>query len=156
MKYPNELEVRVAGTWVPAGAVHHPAHEGDEMIARFVDPDTGRVMEGSFGADDWRPNEAPGGDEETGVHLDVTGDVASIELRYPPRGEPNGRVSTVQIELEDVRSAWPMRVRYDFERDGWVVLRPRFTAHPDLGCIGDVDEWTEAAFLEAWPDDEAP
>lgn len=112
-RYPGELEVRVMGPaglsdWIPAGAEHHPAHEGDEMIARFVDPDTGLVMVGSFGADNWRPIEAP----PQHVHVYVVGVVHDDSDSHATFSTEEAALAYVFREREGARERDPAPVHY--------------------------------------------
>lgn len=72
--------------------------------------------------------------------------VLCVDLWYP-RNE--GMPDSIQVGLVDVRAADDLLVRYDFERDGWVVLQAsRFSwSDDDTECDPD---WQEVAFLKAW------
>lgn len=69
----------------------------------------------------------------------------SVGLAYP-RCEENP--NEVFIELVDVRAADGILIRYDFQRDGWVILQAsRFEWEEDE----EIDEdWQEVAFIQAW------
>lgn len=77
-------------------------------------------------------------DEEKVVH---------VEIEYPR----NQLVDTVEVGLCDVRAADNIRVKYDFERDGWVILQPR-AYHPKIedDSYDYAEEWIESAFCQAW------
>lgn len=96
--------------------------------------------------------------EQGGKHLKINGtypgrqnntfirnNVLSVELYYPR----NSPVKIVEIGLTDVRAADSIRVKYDFERDGWVIEQASI-----FEWEGDDDEleadWQEVAFVEAW------
>jgi hypothetical protein len=73
--------------------------------------------------------------------------VMRVELFYP-RVE-DSEFDTVEIELIDVRAADSIRVRYDFERNGWAILQASIFewSTDDEEC----DEgWTEVAFTPAF------
>lgn len=78
-----------------------------------------------------------------------------LEINYPRRNE----IDTVEIGLCDVRSSDNIRIKYDFERDGWIILQPR-GYHPKLSenSYDYAEEWIESAFCPAWkydlPEDE--
>lgn len=65
-----------------------------------------------------------------------------VDLFYPR--EP-GHAHTIEIGLTDVRAADPIRVTYDFDRDGWSILQ----ANRNVDA-GDPDQWYEVAFTKAW------
>lgn len=68
-----------------------------------------------------------------------------VEMFYPRQeDEPN----CVEIDLIDVRASDGIRVRYDFERDGWVIEQPtkfewKVDEQVDFG-------WKESAFVPSW------
>jgi len=70
--------------------------------------------------------------------------VQCIDIWYPKREDP----PHVQIGLVHVRAADDIRIRYDFERDGWAILQPRF----GVWCnhVDTDPAWTEVAFIQAW------
>lgn len=74
-------------------------------------------------------------------------DVMHIEIDYPR----SNKINTVEIGLCEVRAADDIRVKYDFERDGWVILQPR-VYHPQIGenAYDYKEEWIESAFCPAW------
>ncbi len=49
-------------------------------------------------------------------------------------------IKEIEIGLEHVRAADSIRVRYDFDRDGYVILQ----------SSADPDDWQEVAFVQAW------
>lgn len=73
-------------------------------------------------------------------------DVPTIQLWYP-RDEDSA--DTIEVELSDVRAADSIRIKYDFERDGWVVLQASVFEWEtdDLVCDSD---WQEVSFIKAW------
>lgn len=73
--------------------------------------------------------------------------VVDIEIEYPRSNE----VDTVEIGLSDVRAADSIRIKYDFERDGWVILQPRsYHPHIEGNSYDYAEEWIESAFCQAW------
>lgn len=68
----------------------------------------------------------------------IHGRVIMISLNYP-RSE--GHANTVDIDLCDVRASDGIRVTYDFDRDGWVILQPKGE---------NLEEWVETAFVRSW------
>jgi hypothetical protein len=78
--------------------------------------------------------------------MDAVRRLILVSIDYP-RSSDNP--DTVQVDLCDVRAADGIRVKYDFSRDGWLVLQGR-QARP--GEVGDDwrDDWTEKAFVPAW------
>lgn len=76
-------------------------------------------------------------------------EVKRVELWYP---RLPGHADTLEIGLVDVRAADEIYVRYDFERDGWVVLQH---VHQEMLTWGDeIRQVTripqEVAFVPAW------
>lgn len=96
------------------------------------------------------------------VHLDdpsqVTrhGNTLQVSLWYPPRAGENGNARFIEIDLVAVRAADAFRVHCDFDRDGYVIERPRRTqvlvaSGGAIDWYEEREEWFEAAFLPAWP-----
>ncbi len=70
-----------------------------------------------------------------------------IEIDYPR----NNKVNTIEIGLCDVRAADDIRIRFDFERNGWVILQPRsFYNEIEDSSYEHCEEWIESAFCPAW------
>ena len=83
-----------------------------------------------------------------GVRKDKNGGVATIDLWYS--GLP-GNVHTLDIGLMDVRASDAIRVTYDFDRDGYVIMQCRLF----LERIGDhsyeeKEDWIEVGFFQSW------
>lgn len=78
----------------------------------------------------------------------VHGRVLDIELWYP-RIE---NIDTIEIGLVDVRAADSIRIRYDFERDGYAILQASVFEWPVDDKVCDAD-WQEVAFIPAWQRD---
>jgi hypothetical protein len=86
------------------------------------------------------PMEVPDDFEENQVP-DIYGKTLKTQLRYPREKA----INEIQVELVDLR--WPesIKIRYDFDRDGWIILQPyyddeEFEIEPD---------WREVAFIPA-------
>lgn len=68
-----------------------------------------------------------------------------VQLHYP-RMDTNP--SDIRIELFDVRAANDITIRFDFERDGWVIL----SNCEDPDSTDEVGlELYEVGFVPAWP-----
>lgn len=82
-------------------------------------------------------------------HIHQRDDVLSVELTYP--NITKGGCTTVEIDQESVRASDGIRVRYDYDRDGWAIYQPRpyyYVDHQDQMSIED--EWVEVAFVQSW------
>ena len=76
--------------------------------------------------------------------IDIVGDHIDVELFYPR----NSYEKAVEISLSDVRASDGIRVEYDFDRDGWVIMQPS-----QISCGPDEEfdeQWTETAFVQSW------
>ena len=55
----------------------------------------------------------------------------------------------LSIDLSHTRASDGIRIKYDSERDGWVIEQPKrlswFADEEDQSC-----HWTEVAFVESW------
>lgn len=78
---------------------------------------------------------------------DREGAVVELEVKYPRADPP--RKTTIEISLSDVRAADSIRVRYDFDRDGWSILQASRFEWPADDPVCDAD-WQEVAFIQAW------
>jgi len=76
-----------------------------------------------------------------------SGRLVEIELCYPRIDD--GRVNAIEVGLSDVRAADSIRVAYDFERDGWVVMQASVFEWDADDPVCDSD-WQEVAFIQAW------
>ena len=74
------------------------------------------------------------------------GDVPTVQLWYPGN---EGNADTIEVELSDVRAADSIRIKYDFERDGWVVLQASVFEWKTDDEVCDSD-WQEVSFIKAW------
>ncbi len=83
--------------------------------------------------------------QDKGEYFGIRDRTLTVELFYPRQDdEPNG----IEIDLVDVRASDGIRVRYDFDRDGWVIEQPtRF----EWKLYEQVDfGWKESAFVPSW------
>jgi hypothetical protein len=78
--------------------------------------------------------------------LDKGKETVVIEFYYPR--QPNNP-DTINISLFDVRAANDITIKYDFDRDGWVIYSDLIQPGQDEDIP---DELTEVAFIEAWPE----
>lgn len=74
-----------------------------------------------------------------------------VGLWYPRNAN---NCDEVELELVDVRAADSIRVRYDFDRDGWSILQNSFCA--DGVFESDRDDWQETTFVRAWARQDTP
>jgi len=51
-------------------------------------------------------------------------------------------IQAIEIDLIDVRKAYPIRIEYDFDRNGWMIKQT-------IGQQDGIDVWEEAAFITA-------
>jgi hypothetical protein len=79
-------------------------------------------------------------------------DHISVDLDYPG---VNGNPEHIEIDLMHVRSADPIRVSYDFDRDGWVIEQAAVFAWAPEDKVCD-PEWAEVAFVQAWARQRVP
>jgi hypothetical protein len=80
------------------------------------------------------------------LRIEEDKNVLQTELKYPY----NKEIDTIQIGISDIRAADDVRVRYDFERDGWVMEQPRQYYIPEEGFYELGVEWIESAFCPSW------
>ena len=73
-------------------------------------------------------------------------DPIRADLMYPRLPD---RPNTVIVSLWDVRAADDLKIRYDFDRDGWVISMD-LTHDDNSGIIKTVKEDQEVAFIPAW------
>ena len=100
---------------------------------RVPDTDHGRYPQ---------PDDFPGVD--SCYREDRPAGVAHVSLWYPR----NYAVKELEIELVYVRAADSIRVRYDFDRDGWVVLQA--VPCSENGEPPPDPDWREVCFVKAW------
>lgn len=73
--------------------------------------------------------------------------VVRIEINHPR----NNVIDTVEIDISCVRAIDEIRIKYDFERDGWVIYQPRdYYVKVDENRYEHLEEWIESAFCPAW------
>jgi hypothetical protein len=78
--------------------------------------------------------------------VESKGETPTVQLWYP---RLEGHAKEIEIELSDVRAADSIRVRYDFERDGWAILQASTFSWDGDDEVCDPD-WQEVAFIQAW------
>lgn len=92
------------------------------------------------------PTETPKGGCFTAVERN--GEL-SVEMWYPMVHERRiGKTPTVYIGLMDVRASDGIFVRYDFDRDGWVIMQEPSKEWDD--CVKDTGPPQEVAFVQSW------
>lgn len=70
-----------------------------------------------------------------------------IDWIYPEIYD-RSKQSTIQIGLSHTRAADDIRIKYDSERDGWIIEQAVVFEDVDVD-IYDPD-WKEVAFIKAW------
>lgn len=92
------------------------------------------------------PTETPSGGCFTAVERNSE---LSVEMWYPRVHEQRtGNVPTVYVGLMDVRASDGIFIRYDFERDGWVIMQEPGKEGDD--CVEDTGPPQEVAFVQSW------
>lgn len=71
--------------------------------------------------------------------------IQAIDLVYP---NLQGNVDTIEIGLTDVRCADEIRIKYDYDRDGWAIYQS--TGKIEEWGIYPFDDWKEVAFINAF------
>lgn len=87
--------------------------------------------------------------ENIEMHSTQDDNVIHVELYYPK----NNKVDTLEVGLCAVRAVDDIRIRFDFDRDGWTILQSRDYYEKRNGEENSFDlktEWIESAFLPAW------
>jgi hypothetical protein len=87
--------------------------------------------------------EARGFDEHPYISEDRQ--TVHAELWYPRNGD---NPTEIRVGLMDVRAADDIVIRYDFDRDGWVVLQDETEWRDER--IERLRELVEVAFIPAW------
>ena len=79
----------------------------------------------------------------------LIGDDVWIQLTYPRCENCHDHL---MVELSDVRVGSPIRISYDFERDGWKIeMDANETCAEQMIDIKDYHEdWREVAFVQSW------
>lgn len=81
------------------------------------------------------------------LHFD--GELLSVPLWYPRINDPERSLdhpARVEVELICVRAARPIRIQYDFLRNGYVITVPTLPEGHDDDSDCDL-VWIEAAFV---------
>jgi len=82
-----------------------------------------------------------------GNEVEVGGDAnVTVALFYP--SYDLGKSGAVDLTLYAVRAADDIRVKYDFDRDGWVIFQQKGVEH--FSWSDTEPGWHEAAFVKAW------
>lgn len=82
----------------------------------------------------------------TGLRVEMPQPIRAVVTLVYPRQNP---LEEIEIDLEDIRAADSILVRYDFDRDGWVILQASKFEWDADDSICDPD-WQEVAFIQAW------
>lgn len=80
------------------------------------------------------------------IEIDGGGTVR-IDWCYPDIYTPT---DTLVIGLTHVRAAKSILIRYESERDGWVILMVKTREDPSGGGADDLGEEVEVAFVHGW------
>lgn len=83
--------------------------------------------------------------DNTQFEVQHRGDSLSVEIHYPRSTGAAG----VEVDLMDVRATDPVRVVYDFERNGWSILQASTFEWDGNDPVCDPD-WQEVAFVPSW------
>jgi hypothetical protein len=78
---------------------------------------------------------------------DDTNRTMTIEFNYP-RVDTN--INELRIGLSDVRASDGIKVHYDFERDGYVIMQPYIIEEQKDTYIDCVEHWQEVGFYQSW------
>ncbi len=70
-----------------------------------------------------------------------------ISWSYPEIYD-RAKQSFIEIGLCHTRSADSIRIKYDSERDGWVIEQDAFIDHDQYS--EPLEDWKEVAFIKAW------
>lgn len=86
-----------------------------------------------------------------GAQITASDDEVTVELQYPERDGNLSREAVV-VSLLDVRSADDLKLRFDFERDGWAITMDRTREVEADGLVQTevVVQDEEVAFVPAW------
>jgi hypothetical protein len=72
--------------------------------------------------------------------------VSYIDIEYP---RVEGNINCIKVGLSDVRAADSIRIKYDFDRDGWVIEQASIFQWEVDDFVCDED-WKEVSFIQAW------
>ena len=79
-----------------------------------------------------------GGEMEIKDRARIYKDKIEVDLFYPTIDI----IQAIEIDLIDVRAADPIRIEYDFDRNGWVIKQT-------IGQENGQDVWEKVAFITA-------
>ncbi len=83
------------------------------------------------------------------VSLELDGkDQINIQWNYPQIYDRDMQ-STIEIDLIHTRASDGIRIKYDSERDGWVIEQPTILEWSGDDPICD-PKWREAVFVPSW------
>ena len=78
----------------------------------------------------------------------------TLTINTKPRGGHVSDIREIIIDLDDVRSVNTIKLKYDFDRDGWVIehLNPpdHRRDHNGVYEIANENEWREVSFTPSW------
>ena len=80
-------------------------------------------------------------------YIMVRDNILAVDLNYPRNTD--SQINTIQVGLIDVRAADDIQIKYDFDRDGWVVMQASIFEWDVEDTIRD-EGWVEVAFIQAW------
>jgi hypothetical protein len=75
----------------------------------------------------------------------VYGETLSLDLWYPMLRN----IKEIEVGLIDVRAVDSIRIRFDYSRNGWVILQASKFEWEEGDEAQDAD-WQEVAFVQAW------
>lgn len=79
---------------------------------------------------------------------EVKGDTLTVDLFYC-RSNP---CQHIEVGLMDLRAADSIRIRYDFERDGYVIEQAAIFEWNSMAEANapNAADWQEVAFIDSW------
>lgn len=72
---------------------------------------------------------------------------ATISWEYPDLSDI-GKQSYIEINLSHVRVSDGFRIKYDGERDGWIILQGAYIDHQHY--CEPLNDYKEVAFIKSW------
>lgn len=76
----------------------------------------------------------------------IRGDTMHVDLFYPGASD---NPTAIQVGLDHVRAADDLRITYDMQRDGWIIMQASTFRWESSDTECDPD-WQEVAFVKAW------
>lgn len=76
------------------------------------------------------------------------GRTMNVDLSYPRN---SNNINELIVNLSDVRASDGIKIHYDFERDGWVIMQS-YIIEKDMGSYIDAatETWEEVGFFQSW------